>query len=112
MRRNLAIVLFALLTLISKPALGDAGWTDFGYVTELTSTNQFHYLVTLNISDNPSDCRNKHTFYQDFSMSGSSQMFRILLEAVKTGQRVRVYVTGNCEINGYSEISSVSIIPR
>jgi hypothetical protein len=77
----------------------------------LTSTNQLRYLVTLRDAANPSDCRNKMIFYQDQRSLGSEQMFRILLEAVTTGNMVRVYVTGNCELNGYSEISSVSIVP-
>jgi hypothetical protein len=82
-----------------------------GKVVELTSTNQLRYLVTLRVAANPSGCRNKVVFYQDHHASGSQQMFRILLEAASTGNLVRVYVTGNCELNGYSEISSVSIVP-
>ena len=38
-------------------------------------------------------------------------MFDVVLRAVTTGKKVRVYVTGKCEINGFAEISSVSIVP-
>jgi hypothetical protein len=87
------------------------GWTSYGQVSELTATNQLGYLVTLKNADNPSDCRNKKVFYQNYSSFGSEQMFLLLLEAVRNGKKVRLYVTGNCELNGYSEISSVSLVP-
>ncbi len=67
--------------------------------------------MKLDVSENPSGCRNKQTFYQDYALRGSDKMFRALLEALSTGKRVRVFVTGGCDINGYSEISSVSIGP-
>jgi hypothetical protein len=38
-------------------------------------------------------------------------MFDILLEGIKSGIRMRVYVTGVCNLNGYSEFSAVSVIP-
>ncbi|HEY0721191.1 MAG TPA: hypothetical protein VGE50_08050 [Gammaproteobacteria bacterium] len=103
--------LLVLLSLVSSQVFGEAGWTSYAYVAELTSTNQFQYLVTLKVAENPSGCRSKSVFYQDHSAYGSEQMFQLLLEALSRGKRVRVYVTGNCELNGYSEISSVSIIP-
>lgn len=88
-----------------------SGWTAYASVIELTSTGQGRYLVKLKVTDNPSGCKNKETFYQDYGSSGSAQMFRILLEAVTAEKMVRVYVTGFCDIDGYSEISSVSIVP-
>jgi hypothetical protein len=61
--------------------------------------------------ENPSGCRNEEFFFQDYTASGSRQMFRALLSAVEYRKDVRVYVTGRCNIDGYSEISAVSIVP-
>jgi hypothetical protein len=109
--RTTAVIFLLLLSLTPFKVFAEAGWTSLGQVVELTSTNQFRYLVTLQVAANPSSCRNKMIFYQDHRSPGSELMFRTLLAAVTSGNMVRVYVTGNCELNGYSEISSVSIVP-
>jgi hypothetical protein len=102
-----------LATILTLPAaaLAAAGWTDHATVTELTPTIHGRFLVELSDAGNPSGCKDKKTFYQDYGLPGSEQMFLTLLEAVASGKRVRLYVTGGCELNGYSEISSVSIVP-
>jgi hypothetical protein len=92
-------------------AFAGAGWTEHVSVAELVPTSSGRFLVKLNISKNPSGCKNENMFYQDYSVSGSEQMFRVILEAVASGKMIRVYVTGKCELNGYSEISSVGIVP-
>jgi len=38
-------------------------------------------------------------------------MYDALFKAAASGKKVRDYVTGKCELNGYSEISSVAIVP-
>jgi hypothetical protein len=100
-----------LLTLVPLQLQAVSGWTDSGTVAELTPTIHHHYLVRLNISENPSGCKNKSTFFQDYDSTGADQMFRTLLQAVASGNQVRVFVTGRCELNGYAEISSVTIVP-
>lgn len=97
--------------LLSAPltAMAVSGWTNDVTVAELTPTSHGRYLVRLNVSDNPSGCRNKSVFYQDYNL-GSKEMYEALLQAVVSGKRVRVYVTGKCDLNGYSEISSVTIL--
>lgn len=100
-----------LSLLLPTTALAAAGWTDYATVAELRPGTQFRYLVKLQGAENPSGCKNKDTFYQDYSATGSDHMFRVLLEAVSSGKRVRVYVTGICELSGYSQISSVAIVP-
>ena len=92
-------------------AFAGAGWTDYVPVTELTPTINGRFLVQLKLSENPSGCKNKETFYRGYGIPGSEQMFQTLLQAVASGKKVRVYVTGACELNGYSEISSVGIVP-
>ena len=99
------------LSLVPTIAFAVSGWTDHAQIIELTPTSQGRYLVQLNVSDNPSGCRNKDTFYQGYGTAGSDNMYRALLEAVSSNKRVRVYVTGRCGFNGYSEISSVGVVP-
>ena len=101
----------SLLLALSTLALAVSGWTDYARVAELIPGTQYRYLVRLQVAENPSGCKNKDTFYQDYSATGSNHMFRVLLEAVASGKDVRVYVTGKCELNGYAEISSVGIVP-
>lgn len=103
----------SLSILLSVPTMAFAvsGWTDYVPVVELTPTIHGRYLVKLKVSENPSGCKNKEVFYQDYNVPGSKEMFSALLDAVASGKKVRVYVTGKCELNGYSEISSVTIVP-
>ena len=102
---GLAILLFLPLSLSA------AGWTDYAPVSELNPTTHGRFIVKINVSKNPSGCRNKNIFYQDYGISGYRQMFDTFLAAVTSGKMVRVFVTGRCELKGYSEISGVSIIP-
>lgn len=101
----------AALLLPAATVAGTSGWTEYTSVAELTPSSDQSYTVRLDIAENPSGCKNKNTFYQDYSASGAEQMFSTLLEAMVNGKRVRVFVTGRCELNGYGEISSVSILP-
>ncbi len=100
----LAIMLLAPISLFAG-----SGWTGFATVAELTPTAQYRYIARIRVEQNPSGCRNAEYFFQDYGVSGSDLMFRTLLAAVETNSRVRVYVTGKCDLDGYSEISSVSI---
>ena len=111
MRKDRCIVGFGVFLSAPVTVFAVAGWTDYAAVAELTPTIHHRYLVKLQTSDNPSGCKNKDTFYQDYDATGSEHMFDVLLQAVTAGKKVRIYVTGKCEINGYAEIPSVSIAP-
>jgi len=111
MERKLSIIIGFSSLLFSHLVHADAGWTDVVTVAELVPTARHYYEVRLPVKKNPSGCRDKTWFYQDYGSPGSDQMFKTLLEGIKSGIRFRVYVTGKCNINGYSEISSVSVIP-
>jgi hypothetical protein len=100
-----------LLLLLPFSAFGVSGWTDAATVVELTPTIHKRFHVRLNVSENPSGCKDKEMFYQDYLTTGAQFMFRTLLEAVASGKQVQVHVTGNCELNGYAEISAVTILP-
>ena len=100
----------ALLSMSAWSGSG-AGWTSYGTVGELNPTVFGRFLVKLDVSENPSGCKNKAWFYRDYDRRGSEYLFHALLGAVTSDKKVRVYVTGVCDLDGYSEISSVSVTP-
>lgn len=107
---KLSLFIATSLILFSHLAYAGAGWTDFVKVAELVPTSRHYYEVRLEVRENPSGCREKAWFYQNYESRGSDEMFRTLLEGIKEEIQLRVYVTGVCNINGYSEISAVSVI--
>lgn len=88
-----------------------ADWTEYAQVAELVARSQHYYQVKLQLDDNPSGCKNKAWFYQDYATHGSDKMYYTLLEALKSGNRVRLYVTGVCNLDRDAEFTSVGIIP-
>ena len=110
MRTSAAIVIALHALLFPQYAQAKAGWTDYVSVAELVPTGRHYFEVRLPVKENPSGCRDKIWFYRDYSSSGSEKMFEVLFEGIKSGVQVRVYVTGVCNLNGYSEISSVSVV--
>lgn len=111
MARKSSIIIGILTLLFSHYSHARAGWTDYVNLAELVPTSRHYYEVRLPVKDNPSGCSNKQWFYQNYGSLGSDKMFNTLLESITSGIRLRVYVTGVCNINGYSEFSSISIIP-
>lgn len=110
--RKIYSITFGLGVLILSPlAKAGAGWTEYAPVAELVPTARHYYEVMLSVKDNPSGCKAKKWFYQDYGSPGSDKMFQTILEALKSGKWVRVHVTGKCNLNGYSEISAVGVIP-
>lgn len=99
----------ALLVHAGADAHAEAGWTDYTSVLELTPTLHEKYVVRLDVTKNPSGCRDKQSFYQFYRISGADRMFDLFLEALAHDRKVRVFVTGRCDIDGYSEISSASM---
>jgi len=97
--------------LIASGAWADAGWTDRARVAELQATIHGRFLLRLEGPDNPSGCRRGEWFYRDQRGPGSQQMFRLLLSAAERRSQVRVYVTGVCDLDGFSEISRVTLLP-
>lgn len=110
-RRGPALLGAIAIMAVAPEAKAEAGWTDYALVTELTPTIHQRYEVTIAVQQNPSGCREKQVFFQDYSAVGSQQMYLALLESVSSGKRVRVFVTGECGVSGYSRISSVGLRP-
>ena len=99
--------------MLALPSLAqaEAGWTDYVRIAELVPTSRHYYEVKLSVNKNPSGCNNNLWFYQDYELKGSDKMFETLLEGLKSRNQVRFYVTGKCNLNGYSEFTAVGIIP-
>ena len=102
-------VLIVTLKLFSYPAQATSGWTVYGCVVELVPTIHHRYKVSIDVKGNKNSCKKKKWFYQDLCVSGAKEMYLALLEAVSSNKQVRVYVTGHCNINEYSEISELGI---
>jgi hypothetical protein len=111
MKSKASIILIIVATLFSHLATASAGWTAYVTVAALIPTSRHYYKFRLPVKENPSGCKEKNWFYQNYDSRGSDKMFDTLLEGIKSGLRLRVYVTGICNIDGYSEISSIGIIP-
>ena len=101
--------LFIFLLLSSTYSQANSGWTDYGYVEELVPTIHHRFKVNIDVEGNKSSCKKEQWFYQDFNLGGAKEMYLALLEAVSSGKLVRVYVTGRCNIDEYSEISEIGI---
>lgn len=106
---------FALVALIALACLSRAearaGWTEYARLAELVASSKHYYSFRLELDNNPSGCRDKVWFYQDYSAAGADKIYDTLLRALEGNNRLRVYVTGACNLDGYAEISSLSIIP-
>lgn len=100
------LVISALIT--PSQAHAAAGWTGQVRVIELIPSGRHYYEIHLVVDKNPSGCREKNWFYQNYDAAGSDKMFDLFVDSLKSQLRLRVYVTGVCNLNGYSEISALS----
>ena len=109
MSRTFTYIALAMLGLPTT-LLASAGWTDYVRVSELVPTTKHYYEVRLPVRENPSGCREKNWFYQNYESPGADQMFEVLLESLSSDIRLRLYVTGVCNLNGYAEFSAISVV--
>lgn len=100
----------AIGLLLPMQAVAEAGWTQPGLVVELTPTRHKHFSFRLDIEDNPSGCRQPDRFYMDYAAAGAEFVYYTLLQASLQGKPIRAYVTGRCELKGYAEIASVTLL--
>lgn len=90
---------------------GEAGWTDPTTIKSLEASQHGSFILRLNLSKSASGCRSVDGFYADYGRDGSGLMYATALEALRNQLKIQVYVTGGCDLNGYSAISSVRILP-
>jgi len=107
--RCMPIVSGICALLLSTVAVADAGWTDEVEVVELIPTGRHYFELQLAGKNNPSGCRAKGWYYINYDAPGADKMFDLFVDSFKTELRLKVYVTGICNLNGYAEISSVSV---
>jgi hypothetical protein len=112
MKRGIVGLVGVIVLLVFRAGYAESGWTDFASVAELVPTSRHYYEVSLPVMENPSECKERTWFYKDYDSDGADIMYKTLLEGVRSEMRVRVYVTGKCNINGYAEFSSISIVPK
>ena len=105
--RTIASIIVLYLLLAGSTVRAEAGWTGDARVIELVPTARHYYEIQLDVARNPSGCREDGWFYLNYEARGSAQMFDLFVESLTSGLRLRVYVTGVCNLNGYSEISAV-----
>jgi len=112
MARYIPIAIGICALLLPGLSSAGAGWTEDVKVIELIPTGRHYYEVHLVVRKNPSDCREEDWFYLNYEAPGADKMFDLFIDGIKSSLRLRVYVTGICNVNGYSEISSVSASPN
>jgi hypothetical protein len=105
--RILPLVVWVYLLATAPAVSADAGWTDYARVIELIPTTRQYYEIQLALESNQSGCRDDNWFYLNYDQPGSDKMFDLFVESLKNSLRLRVYVTGVCNLKGYSEISAV-----
>lgn len=111
MRAIISAIGITCTLLLPTTAPAEAGWTDYAYIAELLPTSRHYYEVRIPVKKNPSGCPEAQWFYQDYTLRAAETMYQTLLTALQSGKRVRLYVTGKCNIKGYADFSAVGIIP-
>jgi len=106
--RILLLLVWVNLLAAAPAVRADAGWTGYVRVIELIPTTRHYYEIRLAAKRNQSGCRNDEWFYLNYGVPGSDKMFDLFVDSLKNSLRLRVYVTGVCNLKGYSEISAVA----
>lgn len=105
MKRIIHILLISFGFSISFVSAG-SGWTDYGYILSLEADDLGQVLAQVNVSSNPSHCKNKQWFH-----TRNKQHYQLLRDAASNDKKVRLKVTGFCHLKGYSQISVVAMEP-
>lgn len=90
---------------------GVAGWTPVTRVTALEPTTHGRLLFQLRTEKSTSGCRSKDWYFVDYTGTGPRLMFHVLKDALLMEKPVKVFVTGRCDLDGYSEISAARLLP-
>lgn len=69
------------------------------------------FVLRLDLDKNVSGCRSMNGFYADYVRPRSKLMYKTVLDALQHKRQIQVYVTGGCDLNGNSAISSVRVFP-
>lgn len=105
------IAMALIMCLTTGAWAGEAGWTEAVAIAYLEANQQGRFILRLNMQKDRSGCRGVDSFYADYGYDGSELMYETALLALQNRLRVQVYVTGGCDLDGNSAISSVRILP-
>lgn len=105
------LLIIAGLLLSGASHGGVSGWTETTRVITLQPTTQGRFLVRLDTDEKVSGCRERDWFFRDYTGLGAELMFEVLLEAAVRNQSVQLFLTGRCDLDGYSEFSEVRLTP-
>lgn len=109
MPASLRTLVFLLIAMPATADAGVAGWTDPAAVIALEAGDQGRFLVQLDVAKNASGCRDPNWFYVDYGRDGHALMYQTFLDAYIHERRLKVYVTGVCDLKGYSAVSAVRL---
>jgi len=101
-----------ILLIMSSLAHSEAGWTGQGYLQEIQATTAGKLIIKGKLKGNPSKCKDINSYYIDYSIEGAENIYQLLLQSIASNNQVKLLVTGRCEINGMSEISSATIYAK
>jgi hypothetical protein len=110
MLKSWAFVMVFFCLPASQSVFAQAGWTSETQVLEITATTAGKFIIHAKPKKNPTDCRDKNHFFLDYGLSGSQQVYKLLLEAALSKSMVKLYITGRCELFDMSELSKASLI--
>ena len=65
MKKFFSIAIATSALIVSSLVRADAGWTEYALVAELVSKSHY-YELRLSTKKNPSGCKKKNWFYQDY----------------------------------------------
>jgi hypothetical protein len=115
MSRMLVVVSCILLISDPGPAFAGSGWTNFGPITELNQQPAFGtpgaglVFVEVGVTNNPSGCRSQNQFFFSVIDDRRKRLFDMLLAAKMFARNVRIYTTGNCYVEGETEMDGVIV---
>lgn len=103
------VIVFLSGTMFPATSAAGSGWTEAARILEVQANEHGRFLVRLDVERNASGCRETQWFFREYFGVGTTQMLDALLSAMRAKAAVRVYVTGNCHLQGYAEISAVAV---
>lgn len=106
---SMRILIFILLSTLLTVAEAASGWTSYGKVIELQPDSDFRFRVLLDVKENPSRCRKPQWFFATYQASGADQIYDSLRDALVYDLHVKAFVSGVCDLKGFSEISAINV---
>ena len=88
------LILSIILLISSSVAHSEAGWTDKGHLQEIQATTKGKLVIKGKFKENPSDCKDKNSYYIDYSIEGAEKIYLLLLQSMESNKQVKLYVTG------------------